>query len=128
MRATAENPRVAVLMGASSPDVGDFATFGATLAVIAGRYLNHGHGAARDAIYARPEATSLVAVSRAQGNRRCGGRHRVIDRSLGAGHLGKLTGVPSQYHILFHCCLLTLRPRPVMSVWSIALDCSRGTP
>ena len=79
MRATAENPRVAALMGVK-PDTVISATFiiGAALAALAGVMYaaNYGVGAAHDGLPARAEGVHRGGVRRHRQPRRRDGRRR----------------------------------------------------
>ena len=121
MRATAENPRVAALMGIK-PDVVISATFiiGAMLAAIAGVMWASNYGTVQHAMGFMPGLKAFVAaVMGGIGNLAgavVGGIALGLIESLGAGYLGKLTGVVlgSQYTDIFAfivlAIVLTLRP------------------
>jgi branched-chain amino acid transport system permease protein len=121
MRATAENPRVAALMGIK-PDVVISATFiiGAMLAAIAGVMWASNYGTVQFAMGFMPGLKSFVAaVMGGIGNLAgavVGGIALGLIESLGAGYLGKLTGgvLGSQYSDIFAfimlALVLTLRP------------------
>jgi len=121
MRATAENPRVAALMGIK-PDVVISATFiiGAMLAAIAGVMWASNYGTVQHAIGFMPGLKAFVAaVMGGIGNLAgavVGGVALGLIESLGAGYLGKLTGgvLGSQYTDIFAfivlAVVLTLRP------------------
>ena len=121
MRATAENPRVAALMGIK-PDVVISATFiiGAMLAAIAGVMWASNYGIAHYAMGFMPGLKAFVAaVMGGIGNLAgavVGGIALGLIESLGAGYLGKLTGgvLGSQYTDIFAfivlAVVLTLRP------------------
>ena len=121
MRATAENPRVAALMGIK-PDVVISATFiiGAMLAAIAGVMWASNYGTVQHAMGFMPGLKAFVAaVMGGIGNLAgavVGGIALGLIESLGAGFLGKLTGgvLGSQYTDIFAfivlAVVLTLRP------------------
>jgi branched-chain amino acid transport system permease protein len=121
MRATAENPRVAALMGIR-PDVVISATFiiGAMLAAIAGVMWASNYGTVQHAMGFMPGLKAFVAaVMGGIGNLAgavVGGIALGLIESLGAGYLGKLTGgvLGSQYTDIFAfivlAIVLTLRP------------------
>ncbi|MGC4366398.1 branched-chain amino acid ABC transporter permease [Hydrogenophaga sp. R2] len=121
MRATAENPRVAALMGIK-PDVVISATFiiGAMLAAIAGVMWASNYGSVQHAMGFMPGLKAFVAaVMGGIGNLAgavVGGVALGLIESLGAGYLGKLTGgvLGSQYTDIFAfivlAIVLTLRP------------------
>ncbi|MBX3610810.1 MAG: branched-chain amino acid ABC transporter permease [Hydrogenophaga sp.] len=121
MRATAENPRVAALMGIR-PDVVISATFiiGAMLAAIAGIMWASNYGTVQHAMGFMPGLKAFVAaVMGGIGNLAgavVGGVALGLIESLGAGYLGKLTGgfLGSQYTDIFAfivlAIVLTLRP------------------
>jgi len=121
MRATAENPRVAALMGIK-PDVVISATFiiGAMLAAIAGVMWASNYGTVQHAMGFMPGLKAFVAaVMGGIGNLAgavVGGVALGLIESLGAGYLGKLTGgvLGSQYTDIFAfivlAVVLTLRP------------------
>lgn len=121
MRATAENPRVAALMGIR-PDVVISATFiiGAMLAAIAGIMWASNYGTVQHAMGFMPGLKAFVAaVMGGIGNLAgavVGGIALGLIESLGAGYLGKLTGgvLGSQYTDIFAfivlAIVLTLRP------------------
>ena len=121
MRATAENPRVAALMGIK-PDVVISATFiiGAMLAAIAGVMWASNYGTVQHAMGFMPGLKAFVAaVMGGIGNLAgavVGGIALGLIESLGAGYLGKLTGgvLGSQYTDFFAfivlAVVLTLRP------------------
>jgi branched-chain amino acid transport system permease protein len=121
MRATAENPRVAALMGIK-PDVVISATFiiGAMLAAIAGIMWASNYGTVQHAMGFMPGLKAFVAaVMGGIGNLAgavVGGVALGLIESLGAGYLGKLTGgfLGSQYTDIFAfivlALVLTLRP------------------
>ena len=121
MRATAENPRVAALMGIK-PDVVISATFiiGAMLAAIAGVMWASNYGTVQHAMGFMPGLKAFVAaVMGGIGNLAgavVGGIALGLIESLGAGYLGKLTGgvLGSQYTDIFAfivlAIVLTLRP------------------
>lgn len=121
MRATAENPRVAALMGIK-PDTVISATFiiGAMLAAIAGVMWAANYGTVQHAMGFMPGLKAFVAaVMGGIGNLAgavVGGVALGLIESLGAGYLGQLTGgvLGSQYVDIFAfivlALVLTLRP------------------
>ena len=121
MRATAENPRVAALMGVK-PDVVISATFviGAILAAIAGVMFAANYGTVQHAMGFLPGLKAFTAaVFGGIGNLAgavVGGILLGLFESLGAGYIGPLTGgvLGSQYSDIFAFILLiavlTLRP------------------
>ncbi len=121
MRATAENPRVAGLMGVK-PDVVISATFviGAMLAAIAGIMWASNYGTVQHSMGFMPGLKAFVAaVFGGIGNLAgavVGGIALGLIESLGAGYLGPLTGgfLGSQYSDIFAfivlAIVLTLRP------------------
>jgi len=121
MRATAENPRVAALMGVK-PDVVISATFiiGAILAAIAGVMYASNYGTAQHSMGFIPGLKAFTAaVFGGIGNLAgavVGGISLGLIESLGAGYLGALTGgfLGSQYTDIFAfivlAVVLTLRP------------------
>ena len=121
MRATAENPRVAALMGIT-PDVVISATFiiGAMLAAIAGVMWASNYGTVQHAMGFMPGLKAFVAaVMGGIGNLAgavVGGVALGLIEALGAGYLGALTGgfLGSQYVDIFAfvvlALVLTLRP------------------
>ena len=121
MRATAENSRVAALMGIK-PDVVISATFiiGAMLAAIAGVMWASNYGTVQHAMGFMPGLKAFVAaVMGGIGNLAgavVGGIALGLIESLGAGYLGKLTGgvLGSHYTDIFAfivlIIILTLRP------------------
>ncbi|HSX95086.1 MAG TPA: branched-chain amino acid ABC transporter permease [Hydrogenophaga sp.] len=121
MRATAENPRVAALMGIK-PDVVISATFiiGAMLAAIAGIMWASNYGTVQHAMGFMPGLKAFVAaVMGGIGNLAgavLGGVALGLIESLGAGYLGRLTGgfLGSQYTDIFAFIVLAfvliLRP------------------
>ncbi|WP_234263258.1 branched-chain amino acid ABC transporter permease [Hydrogenophaga sp. NFH-34] len=121
MRATAENPRVAALMGIK-PDMVISATFiiGAMLAAIAGVMWASNYGTVQHAMGFMPGLKAFVAaVMGGIGNLAgavVGGIALGLIESLGAGYLGQLTGgvLGSQYVDIFAfivlALVLTLRP------------------
>ncbi|WP_234266760.1 branched-chain amino acid ABC transporter permease [Hydrogenophaga sp. NFH-34] len=121
MRATAENPRVAALMGIR-PDVVISATFiiGAMLAAIAGVMWASNYGTVQHAMGFMPGLKAFVAaVMGGIGNLAgavVGGIALGLIEALGAGYLGALTGgfLGSQYVDIFAfivlALVLTLRP------------------
>jgi branched-chain amino acid transport system permease protein len=121
MRATAENPRVAGLMGIR-PDVVISATFviGAMLAAIAGIMWASNYGTVQHSMGFMPGLKAFVAaVFGGIGNLAgavVGGVALGLIESLGAGYLGPLTGnfLGSQYSDIFAfivlAIVLTLRP------------------
>jgi branched-chain amino acid transport system permease protein len=121
MRATAENPRVAGLMGIR-PDVVISATFiiGAMLAAIAGVMWASNYGTVQHSMGFMPGLKAFVAaVFGGIGNLAgavVGGISLGLIEALGAGYLGQLTGgfLGSQYSDIFAfivlAFVLTLRP------------------
>ena len=121
MRATAENPKVAGLMGIR-PDVVISATFiiGAMLAAIAGVMWASNYGTVQHSMGFMPGLKAFVAaVFGGIGNLAgavVGGISLGLIESLGAGYLGQLTGgfLGSQYSDIFAfivlAFVLTLRP------------------
>ncbi|MFP5467424.1 MAG: branched-chain amino acid ABC transporter permease [Gammaproteobacteria bacterium] len=121
MRATAENPRVAALMGIR-PDMVISATFiiGAMLAAIAGVMWASNYGTVQHAMGFMPGLKAFVAaVMGGIGNLAgavVGGIALGLIEALGAGYLGALTGgfLGSQYVDIFAfivlALVLTLRP------------------
>jgi branched-chain amino acid transport system permease protein len=121
MRATAENPRVAALMGIK-PDVVISATFiiGAMLAAIAGVMWASNYGTVQHAMGFMPGLKAFVAAVMGGignlGGAVLGGVLLGLIEALGAGYLGKLTGgfLGSQYTDIFAfivlALVLTLRP------------------
>jgi branched-chain amino acid transport system permease protein len=121
MRATAENPRVAALMGIK-PDTVISATFiiGAMLAAIAGIMWASNYGTVQHSMGFMPGLKAFVAaVMGGIGNLAgavVGGVLLGLIEALGAGYLGKLTGgfLGSQYTDIFAfivlALVLTLRP------------------
>ena len=121
MRATAENPKVAGLMGVK-PDVVISATFviGAMLAAIAGVMWASNYGTVQHSMGFLPGLKAFVAaVFGGIGNLSgavVGGLLLGLIESLGAGYLGELTGgfLGSQYSDIFAfivlAFVLTLRP------------------
>jgi len=121
MRATAENPRVAALMGIR-PDVVISATFiiGAMLAAIAGVMWASNYGTVQHAMGFMPGLKAFVAAVMGGignlGGAVLGGVLLGLIEALGAGYLGKLTGgfLGSQYTDIFAfivlALVLTLRP------------------
>ena len=121
MRATAENPRVAALMGVE-PDMVISATFiiGAALAAVAGVMwaANYGIGAAHMGFLPGLKAFT-AAVLGGIGNiagAMVGGMLLGLIEALGAGYIGELTGgvLGSHYQDIFAfivlILVLTLRP------------------
>jgi len=121
MRATAENPRVAALMGIK-PDTVISATFviGAMLAAIAGIMWASNYGTVQHAMGFMPGLKAFVAAVMGGignlGGAVLGGVLLGLIEALGAGYLGKLTGgfLGSQYTDIFAfivlALVLTLRP------------------
>jgi branched-chain amino acid transport system permease protein len=121
MRATAENPRVASLMGVK-PDVVISATFviGAVLATIAGVMWASNYGTVQHAMGFLPGLKAFTAaVFGGIGNLAgavVGGLLLGLIESIGSGYLGELTGgvLGSQYSDIFAflvlILVLTLRP------------------
>ena len=125
MRATAENPRVAALMGVK-PDVVISATFiiGAVLAAIAGVMFASNYGTAQHAMGFIPGLKAFTAaVFGGIGNLSgavVGGILLGLIESIGSGYLGQLTGgvLGSQYTdilaFIVLIIILTLRPSGLM--------------
>lgn len=125
MRATAENPRVAALMGIK-PDSVISATFiiGAVLAAIAGVMWASNYGTAQHAMGFLPGLKAFTAaVFGGIGNLSgavVGGILLGLIESLGAGYIGELTGgiLGSQHSDIFAflvlILMLTLRPSGLM--------------
>ena len=125
MRATAENPRVASLMGVK-PDMVISATFiiGAVLAAIAGVMYASNYGTAQHAMGFIPGLKAFTAaVFGGIGNLAgavVGGILLGLIESIGAGYLGQLTGgvLGSQYTdilaFIVLIIILTLRPSGLM--------------
>ena len=125
MRATAENPRVAALMGVR-PDNVISATFviGAALAALAGVMYSSNYGTAQFAMGVLPGLKAFTAaVFGGIGNlagAMLGGVLLGIIESLGAGYIGPLTGdvLGSQYQDIFAfivlILVLTLRPKGLL--------------
>lgn len=121
MRATAENPRVAALMGIK-PDMVISATFiiGAMLAAIAGIMWAANYGTVQHAMGFMPGLKAFVAAVMGGignlGGAVLGGVMLGLIESLGAGYLGQLTGgfLGSQYTDIFAFIVLAfvliLRP------------------
>ncbi|HEX5784647.1 MAG TPA: branched-chain amino acid ABC transporter permease [Burkholderiaceae bacterium] len=121
MRATAENPRVAGLMGVK-PDVVISATFviGAMLAAIAGVMWASNYGTVQHSMGFMPGLKAFVAAVFGGignlGGAVVGGISLGLIEALGAGYLGELTGgfLGSQYSDIFAfvvlAFVLTLRP------------------
>ena len=121
MRATAENPRVAALMGVK-PDMVISATFviGATLAAVAGVMWAANYGTVQHSMGFMPGLKAFTAaVLGGIGNLAgavVGGLMLGLVEALGAGYLGTLTGgvLGSQYTDIFAfttlILVLTLRP------------------
>jgi branched-chain amino acid transport system permease protein len=121
MRATAENPKVAGLMGIK-PDVVISATFiiGAMLAAIAGIMWASNYGTVQHAMGFMPGLKAFVAAVMGGignlGGAVMGGILLGLIEALGAGYLGPLTGgfLGSQYADIFAfivlALVLTLRP------------------
>ncbi|MFC7409354.1 branched-chain amino acid ABC transporter permease [Hydrogenophaga atypica] len=121
MRATAENPRVAGLMGIK-PDMVISATFviGAMLAAIAGVMWAANYGTVQHSMGFMPGLKAFVAAVFGGignlGGAVVGGISLGLIESLGAGYLGALTGgfLGSQYTDIFAfivlAVVLTLRP------------------
>ena len=115
MRATAENPRVAGLMGVN-PDVVISATFiiGAMLAAIAGIMWASNYGTVQHSMGFMPGLKAFVAaVFGGIGNLAgavVGGISLGLIESLGAGYLGPLTGgfLGSQYSDIFAFIVLAI--------------------
>ena len=125
MRATAENPRVAALMGVK-PDMVISATFiiGAVLAAIAGVMYASNYGTAQHAMGFIPGLKAFTAaVFGGIGNLSgavVGGILLGLIESIGSGYLGQLTGgvLGSQYTdilaFIVLIIILTLRPSGLM--------------
>ncbi|MEY5028015.1 MAG: High-affinity branched-chain amino acid transport system permease protein LivH [Pseudomonadota bacterium] len=125
MRATAENPRVAALMGVK-PDMVISATFiiGAVLAAIAGVMYASNYGTAQHAMGFIPGLKAFTAaVFGGIGNLAgavVGGILLGLIESIGSGYLGQLTGgvLGSQYTdilaFIVLIIILTLRPSGLM--------------
>ena len=125
MRATAENPRVAALMGIR-PDMVISATFiiGAVLAAIAGVMYASNYGIAQHAMGFIPGLKAFTAaVFGGIGNlagAMLGGVLLGLIESLGAGYIGALTGgvLGSQYQDIFAflvlILVLTVRPQGLL--------------
>ena len=125
MRATAENPRVAALMGVK-PDMVISATFiiGAILAAIAGVMYASNYGTAQHAMGFIPGLKAFTAaVFGGIGNLSgavVGGILLGLIESIGSGYLGQLTGgvLGSQYTdilaFIVLIIILTLRPSGLM--------------
>ena len=125
MRATAENPRVAALMGVK-PDMVISATFiiGAVLAAIAGVMFASNYGTAQHAMGFIPGLKAFTAaVFGGIGNLSgavVGGILLGLIESIGSGYLGQLTGgvLGSQYTdilaFIVLIIILTLRPSGLM--------------
>ena len=121
MRATAENPRVAALMGVR-PDMVISATFiiGASLAAVAGVMWAANYGTVQHSMGFLPGLKAFTAaVLGGIGNLACamvGGLLLGLVEALGAGYLGQLTGgvLGSHYADIFAflalILVLTLRP------------------
>jgi branched-chain amino acid transport system permease protein len=125
MRATAENPRVAALMGVK-PDMVISATFiiGAMLAAVAGIMWAANYGTVQHSMGFLPglkafTAAVLGGIGNLAGAGGGGGR-RGVGAALGAGYLGKLTGgvLGSHYADIFAflalILVLTLRPQGLL--------------
>ena len=125
MRATAENPRVAALMGIR-PDVVISATFviGAALAALAGVMYAANYGSVHHAMGFMPGLKAFTAaVFGGIGNlpgAMLGGVLLGLIESLGAGYIGTLTGgvLGSHYSDIFAfivlVAILTLRPQGLL--------------
>jgi branched-chain amino acid transport system permease protein len=125
MRATAENPRVAALMGVK-PDMVISATFiiGAILAAIAGVMYASNYGTAQHAMGFTPGLKAFTAaVFGGIGNLSgavVGGLLLGLIESIGSGYIGDLTGgvLGSHYADIFAfivlIIVLTLRPSGLM--------------
>ncbi len=125
MRATAENPRVAALMGVR-PDMVISATFiiGATLAAVAGVMWAANYGTVQHSMGFLPGLKAFTAaVMGGIGNlagAMVGGVLLGLIESIGAGYLGALTGgvLGSQYADIFAfislILVLTLRPQGLL--------------
>jgi len=125
MRATAENPRVAALMGVR-PDAVISATFiiGATLAALAGVMWASNYGSVQHTMGFLPGLKAFTAaVFGGIGNlagAMVGGVALGVIESLGAGYIGDLTGdvLGSHYQDIFAfivlILVLTLRPKGLL--------------
>ena len=125
MRATAENPRVAALMGVK-PDVIISATFviGAALAALAGVMYAANYGSVQHSMGFLPGLKAFTAaVFGGIGNlagAMLGGVLLGLIEALGAGYIGMLTGgvLGSQYQDIFAfivlIAVLTLRPQGLL--------------
>ncbi|MEN9888582.1 MAG: High-affinity branched-chain amino acid transport system permease protein LivH [Pseudomonadota bacterium] len=125
MRATAENPRVAALMGVR-PDVVISATFiiGAVLAAIAGVMYASNYGTAQHSMGFIPGLKAFTAAVFGGignlGGAVVGGLLLGLIESIGSGYIGELTGgvLGSHYTDIFAfivlICVLTLRPSGLM--------------
>ena len=125
MRATAENPRVAALMGVR-PDAVISATFviGATLAALAGVMWASNYGSVQHTMGFLPGLKAFTAaVFGGIGNLAgavVGGILLGLIESIGSGYLGALTGgvLGSNYQDIFAfivlICVLTLRPKGLL--------------
>jgi branched-chain amino acid transport system permease protein len=125
MRATAENPRVAALMGVR-PDMVISATFiiGAALAALAGVMYAANYGSVQHTMGFLPGLKAFTAaVFGGIGNLAgavVGGVLLGLIESLGAGYIGTLTGgvLGSQYQDIFAfivlILVLTVRPQGIM--------------
>jgi len=125
MRATAENPRVAALMGVK-PDVIISATFviGAALAALAGVMYAANYGSVQHSMGFLPGLKAFTAaVFGGIGNlagAMLGGVLLGLIEALGAGYIGALTGgvLGSQYQDIFAfivlIAVLTLRPQGLL--------------
>jgi branched-chain amino acid transport system permease protein len=125
MRATAENPRVAALMGVR-PDMVISATFiiGAALAALAGVMYAANYGSVQHTMGFMPGLKSFTAaVFGGIGNLAgavVGGVLLGLIEALGAGYIGMLTGgvLGSQYQDIFAfivlILVLTVRPQGIM--------------
>ena len=125
MRATAENPRVAALMGVR-PDTVIAATFaiGAALAALAGVMVASNYGSVQHAMGFLPGLKAFTAaVFGGIGNlpgAMVGGLLLGLIESLGAGYIGPLTGgvLGSHYQDIFAfivlILVLTLRPQGLL--------------
>ena len=125
MRATAENPRVAALMGVK-PDTVISATFiiGAALAALAGVMYAANYGSVQHTMGFLPGLKAFTAaVFGGIGNlagAMLGGILLGLIESLGAGYIGDITGgvLGSNYQDIFAfivlICVLTLRPKGLL--------------
>jgi len=125
MRATAENPQVAALMGVR-PDTVISATFviGAVLAALAGVMYAANYGSVQHSMGFLPGLKAFTAAVFGGignlGGAMLGGVLLGLIESLGAGYIGELTGgfLGSQYQDIFAfivlILVLTLRPQGLL--------------